>query len=72
LRAPFVKDNSLSEGDKIPCFIPAAPLAIPPEVNTADIFSDNLPGATLIVAAAKVPDMVWIWEVFGFAISSWS
>lgn len=25
------------------CFLPAAPLAIPPEVNPNDIFADNLP-----------------------------
>jgi hypothetical protein len=29
----------------------------------------SLPGAKIIGAGEKVPDMKWVWEVFGFVIN---
>jgi hypothetical protein len=31
--------------------------------------SDHLPGTKIIGAEIEVPDMKWIWEVFGHVIS---
>jgi hypothetical protein len=39
------------------------------EVSLARELADNLPGAKIIAAELAVPDMNWIWEVFGLVIS---
>jgi hypothetical protein len=36
------------------------------------LLADNLPGAKVIGSGVEIPGMIWIWEVFGLAISSGS
>jgi hypothetical protein len=33
------------------------------------LFRQSLPGSSIIAWAGKMPDMIWIWEVFGLVIS---